>query len=50
MIPLKVEDLRPKNKDEYLLLSSHFRSYDSRYFGLINRKNILKKAELKIKF
>lgn len=50
IIPLRVEDLKPRNKDEYLLLSSHIRSYDSRYFGLINRKDILKKAELKIKF
>ncbi|MEJ6469930.1 S26 family signal peptidase [Fusobacterium nucleatum] len=48
--PLRVEDLKPRNKDEYLLLSSHIRSYDSRYFGLVNRKDILKKAELKIKF
>ena len=48
--PLRVEDLKPRNKDEYLLLSSHVRSYDSRYFGLVNRKDILKKAELKIKF
>ena len=50
IIPLRVEDLKPRNKDEYLLLSSHIRSYDSRYFGLVNRKDILKKAELKIKF
>ncbi|WP_425250201.1 S26 family signal peptidase [Fusobacterium animalis] len=48
--PLKIENLKPRNKDEYLLLSSHTRSYDSRYFGLVNRKDILKKAELKIKF
>lgn len=48
--PLRVENLKPRNKDEYLLLSSHTRSYDSRYFGLVNRKEILKKAELKIKF
>jgi len=48
--PLRVKDLKPRNKDEYLLLSSHIRSYDSRYFGLVNRKDILKKAELKIKF
>ncbi|WP_339033242.1 S26 family signal peptidase [Fusobacterium animalis] len=48
--PLRVEDLKPRNKNEYLLLSSHIRSYDSRYFGLVNRKDILKKAELKIKF
>ena len=48
--PLRVEALKPRNKDEYLLLSSHIRSYDSRYFGLVNRKDILKKAELKIKF
>ena len=48
--PLKVEDLKPRNRDEYLLLSSHVRSYDSRYFGLVNRKDILKKAKLKIKF
>ena len=48
--PLRVENLKPRNKDEYLLLSSYTRSYDSRYFGLVNRKEILKKAELKIKF
>lgn len=47
---ISLEELKPKNKDEYLLLSSHYKSYDSRYFGLINKKDILKKAEIKIKF
>lgn len=46
---LSLEELKPKNKDEYLLLSSHIKSYDSRYFGLIKRENILKKAKIKIK-
>ena len=46
----KLEELKPKEEGEYLLLSSHFKSYDSRYFGLVNRKNILKKAEIKINF
>ena len=45
-----LEDLKPKNSDEFLLLSSHYKSYDSRYFGLINRKQILNKAKIKIKF
>ena len=47
---VSLEDLKPKNSDEFLLLSSHYKSYDSRYFGLINRKQILKKAKIKIKF
>lgn len=46
---LDIEELKPKNENEFLLLSAHFKSYDSRYFGLINRENIFKKAELKIK-
>ncbi|MDO4689815.1 MAG: S26 family signal peptidase [Fusobacterium sp.] len=45
-----LEELKPKNKNEYLLLSSHYKSYDSRYFGLISKDKILKKAEIKIKF
>lgn len=44
------EELKPKNRDEYLLLSQHYKSYDGRYFGVIKRENILKKAKLKIKF
>ena len=47
---VSLEDLKPKNSDEFLLLSSHYKSYDSRYFGLINRKQILNKAKIKIKF
>ena len=47
---VSLEDLRPKNKDEYLLLSSHYKSYDSRYFGLIKRNQILNIAEIKFKF
>ncbi|PGH20856.1 hypothetical protein RN96_07095 [Fusobacterium polymorphum] len=47
---VSLEDLRPKNKDEYLLLSSHYKSYDSRYFGLIKRNQILNIAEIKVKF
>lgn len=47
---IDLDELKPKNNNEYLLLSSHFKSYDSRYFGLIRREQILKKAELKIKF
>lgn len=47
---LDIEELKPRNEDEYLLLSSHSNSYDSRYFGPINKKSILKKAELIIKF
>ena len=48
--PVSLKDLKPKNSDEFLLLSSHYKSYDSRYFGLISKKQILKKAEIKIKF
>ena len=48
--PVSLEELRPKNKDEYLLLSSHYKSYDSRYFGLIKRNQILNIAEIKVKF
>lgn len=47
---VSLKDLKPKNSDEFLLLSSHYKSYDSRYFGLISKKQILKKAEIKIKF
>ena len=47
---VSLEDLKPKNSDEYLLLSSHYKSYDSRYFGLIKRNQILNKAKIKIKF
>ena len=45
-----LEDLKPRNPDEFLLLSSHYKSYDSRYFGLIKRNQILNKAKIKIKF
>lgn len=47
---INLDELKPKNNSEYLLLSSHMKSYDSRYFGLIRKDQILKKAELKIKF
>ena len=47
---VSLEDLKPKNSDEFLLLSSHYKSYDSRYFGLISKKQILNKAKIKIKF
>ena len=47
---ISLEDLKPKNSDEYLLLSSHYKSYDSRYFGLIKRNQILNIAKIKIKF
>ena len=47
---VSLEDLKPKNSDEFLLLSSHYKSYDSRYFGLIKRNQILNKAKIKIKF
>lgn len=48
--PISLKDLKPKNSDEFLLLSSHYKSYDSRYFGLISKKQILNKAKIKIKF
>ena len=48
--PISLKDLKPKNSDEFLLLSSHYKSYDSRYFGLVNKKQILNKAKIKIKF
>lgn len=48
--PLVLEELIPKNSDEFLLLTPTLKSYDSRYFGLVHRNQILKKAELKIKF
>ena len=47
---VSLEDLKPKNTGEYLLLSSHYKSYDSRYFGLIKRNQILNIAKIKIKF
>ena len=47
---VSLEDLKPRNPDEFLLLSSHYKSYDSRYFGLIKRNQILNKAKIKIKF
>ena len=47
---ISLKDLKPKNSDEFLLLSSHYKSYDSRYFGLISKKQILNKAKIKIKF
>ena len=47
---VSLEDLKPKNSDEFLLLSSHYKSYDSRYFGLIKRNQILNIAEIKVKF
>ena len=47
---VSLEDLKPKNSDEFLLLSSHYKSYDSRYFRLIKRNQILNKAKIKIKF
>ena len=47
---VSLEDLKPKNSDEFLLLSSHYKSYDSRYFGLIKRNQILNIAKIKIKF
>ena len=31
---VSLEDLKPKNSDEFLLLSSHYKSYDSRYLDL----------------
>lgn len=34
------------SKDEYILLGSDDNSYDSRYFGVITKKEILKKAKL----
>ena len=47
---VSLEDLKPRNPNEFLLLSSHYESYDSRYFGLIKRNQILNKAKIKIKF
>jgi type IV secretory pathway protease TraF len=37
------------NKDEYFVLGQTKTSYDSRYFGVINKKQIIRKAVLLIK-
>lgn len=47
---INIEELKPKNKDEYLLLSPHLMSYDGRYFGLTKKKDILKTAKIILYF
>ncbi len=46
---LSAEDLQPY-KGEIFVMGTHFRSFDSRYFGSIKRDDVKATARLLIKF
>lgn len=45
-LPLPIMKSKTLEKDEYFVFGTHPTSFDSRYYGVIKRELILKKAEL----